>query len=251
MIPRNNDGYNSYLWQKATALSRSETADCQRLPRSGIQHHIRQPLFPQRSGTPLHSHDQQRRDCIYQKNLDGLASAFLLFYGNKKHSQNGTGKSWKSWLLSVPFWLCLSFLSGANTVEAGNPGIPRSINMGIRVRLCSDWCLREADILSDYPQTSVSCIVRTQYPYFAQRYARITGFGPVVICALKFLNGYDSKEHSECQHQQANKVIRRDAEFHVVFQLGSGQADSQIGSRYQRAYHESQVLTDQHGQRGI
>ena len=48
--------------------------------------------------------------------------------------------------------------------------------MGIRVRLCSDWCLREADILSDYPQTSVSCIVRTQYPYFAQRYAGITGF---------------------------------------------------------------------------
>ena len=59
--------------------------------------------------------------------------------------------------------------------------------MGIRVRLCSDWCLREADILSDYPQTSVSCIVRTQYPYFAQRYAGITGFGPVVIYALKFL----------------------------------------------------------------
>ena len=57
--------------------------------------------------------------------------------------------------------------------------------MGIRVRLCSDWCLREADILSDYPQTSVSCIVRTQYPYFAQRYAGITGFGPVVNI-LKF-----------------------------------------------------------------
>ena len=34
--------------------------------------------------------------------------------------------------------------------------------------------------MSDYPQTSVSCIVRTQYPYFAQRYAGITGFGPVV-----------------------------------------------------------------------
>ena len=48
--------------------------------------------------------------------------------------------------------------------------------MGIRVRLCSDWCLREADDSSDYPQTSVSCIVRTQYPYFAQRYAGITGF---------------------------------------------------------------------------
>ena len=32
--------------------------------------------------------------------------------------------------------------SGSNTVEAGYPGIPRSINMGIRVRLCSDWCLR-------------------------------------------------------------------------------------------------------------
>ena len=30
--------------------------------------------------------------------------------------------------------------------------------------------------MSDYPQTSVSCIVRTQYPYFAQRYAGITGF---------------------------------------------------------------------------
>ena len=52
--------------------------------------------------------------------------------------------------------------------------------MGIRVRLCSDWCLGEADGESDYPQTSVSCIVRTQYPYFAQRYAGITGFGPVV-----------------------------------------------------------------------
>ena len=51
--------------------------------------------------------------------------------------------------------------------------------MSICVRLCSDWCLREADDLSDYPQTSVSCIVRTQYPYFAQRYAGITGFGPV------------------------------------------------------------------------
>ena len=112
------------------------------------------------------------------------ASAFLLFYGNKKHSQNGIGKSWKSWLLSVPFWLCLSFLSEANTVEAGYPGIPRSINMGIRVRLCSDWCLREADDSSDYPQTSVSCIVRTQYPYFAQRYAGITDFGPLLVLTL-------------------------------------------------------------------
>ena len=118
------------------------------------------------------------------------ASAFLLFYGNKKHSQNVAGKSWKSWLLSVPFWLCLSFLSGANTVEAGYPGIPRSINMGICVRLCSDWCLREADILSDYPQTSVSCIVRTQYPYFAQRYAGITGFGPLLVLTLNFYSTY-------------------------------------------------------------
>ena len=58
--------------------------------------------------------------------------------------------------------------------------------MGIRVRLCSDWCLREADILSDYPQTSVSCIVRTQYPYFAQRYAGITGFGPLLVLTLNF-----------------------------------------------------------------
>ena len=33
-----------------------------------------------------------------------------LFCCNKKHSENGTGKSWKSWLLSVPFWLIL-FLS--------------------------------------------------------------------------------------------------------------------------------------------
>ena len=56
--------------------------------------------------------------------------------------------------------------------------------MGIRVRLCSDWCLREADGESDYPQTSVSCIVRTQYPYFAQRYAGITGFGPLLLLLL-------------------------------------------------------------------
>ncbi|MFR1039683.1 MAG: hypothetical protein ACLSE4_13155 [Clostridium sp.] len=39
-------------------------------------------------------------------------------------------------------WLILFSLSGSNTAEAGYPGIPRSINMGIRVRLCSDWCLR-------------------------------------------------------------------------------------------------------------
>ena len=116
----------------------------------------------------------------------GLLLLSWLFYYNKRHNQNGTGKSWKSWLLSVPFWLCLSFLSGANTVEAGYPGIPRSINMGIRVRLCSDWCLREADILSDYPQTAVSCIARTQYPYFAQRYAGITGFGPLLVLTINF-----------------------------------------------------------------
>ena len=47
--------------------------------------------------------------------------------------------------------------------------------------------------MSDYPQTSVSCIVRTQYPYFAQRYAGITGFGPVVIYALKFLLYYSQR----------------------------------------------------------
>ena len=58
--------------------------------------------------------------------------------------------------------------------------------MGIRVRLCSDWCLREADGESDYPQTAVSCIVRTQYPYFAQRYAGITGFGPILVLLLNF-----------------------------------------------------------------
>ena len=44
--------------------------------------------------------------------------------------------------------------------------------MGIRVRLCSDWCLREADILSDYPQTSVSCIVRTRIPIFCAAVCR-------------------------------------------------------------------------------
>ena len=115
------------------------------------------------------------------------ASAFLLFYGNKKHSQNGTGKKLKfpAFYQYRSGWFYFSH-SGANTVEAGYPGIPRSINMGIRVRLCSDWCLREADILSDYPQTSVSCIVRTQYPYFAQRYAGITGFGPILISLLNF-----------------------------------------------------------------
>ena len=117
------------------------------------------------------------------------ASAFLLFYGNKKHSQNGTGKKLKfpAFYQYRSGWFYFS-LSGSNTAEAGYPGIPRSINMGIRVRLCSDWCLREADDSSDYPQTSVSCIVRTQYPYFAQRYAGITGFGPAVgsVSILKF-----------------------------------------------------------------
>ena len=115
------------------------------------------------------------------------ASAFLLFYGNKKHSQNGTGKKLKfpAFYQYRSGWFYFS-LSGSNTAEAGNPGIPRSINMGIRVRLCSDWCLRKADILSDYPQTSVSCIVRTQYPYFAQRYAGITGFGPILVLLLNF-----------------------------------------------------------------
>ena len=128
------------------------------------------------------------------------ASAFLLFYGNKKHSQNGTGKSWKSWLLSVPFWLCLSFLSGANTIEAGYPGIPRSINMGIRVRLCSDWCLREADGESDYQQTAVSCIVRTQYPYFCAAVCRDYRLRTYIGIAFKFL--YLPKLHPRCLRDQ-------------------------------------------------
>ena len=119
------------------------------------------------------------------------ASAFLLFYGNKKHSQNGTGKKLKfpAFYQYRSGWFYFS-LSGSNTAEAGNPGIPRSINMGIRVRLCSDWCLREADGESDYPQTAVSCIVRTQYPYFAQRYAGITGFGPLLVLTLNFYSTY-------------------------------------------------------------
>ena len=58
--------------------------------------------------------------------------------------------------------------------------------MGIRVRLCSDWCLREADILSDYPQTAVSHIVRTQHFYFAQRDTAPACFGPFMNI-LKFL----------------------------------------------------------------
>ena len=58
--------------------------------------------------------------------------------------------------------------------------------MGIRVRLCSDWCLRKADILSDYPQTSVSHIVRTQHFYFAQRDTAPACFGPFVTI-LKLL----------------------------------------------------------------
>ena len=115
------------------------------------------------------------------------ASAFLLFYGNKKHSQNGTGKKLKfpAFYQYRSGWFYFS-LSGSNTAEAGNPGIPLRINMGIRVRLCSDWCLREADGESDYPQTAVSCIVRTQYPYFAQRYAGITGFGPLLLLLLNW-----------------------------------------------------------------
>ena len=56
--------------------------------------------------------------------------------------------------------------------------------------------------MSDYPQTSVSCIVRTQYPYFAQRYAGITGFGPVVLYALKFLTQPLQKHQQEADQQQ-------------------------------------------------
>ena len=136
-------------------------------------------------------HSRTRIPIFMLRGMPGLpASTVLAPLRKDRHSQNGTDKSHDFQLLPVPFWLCLSFLSGANTVEAGYPGIPRSINMGICVRLCSDWCLREADILSDYPQTSVSCIVRTQYPYFAQRYAGITGFGPLLVLTLNFYSTY-------------------------------------------------------------
>ena len=68
--------------------------------------------------------------------------------------------------------------------------------MGIRVRLCSDWCLREADWrVRLSAKTSVSCIVRTQYPYFAQRYAGITGFGPILVLLFKFLFVFDIENH--------------------------------------------------------
>ena len=61
----------------------------------------------------------------------GLLLLSWLFCYNKKHSRNGTGKKLKFLAFSIPFWLCLSFLSEANTIEAGYPGIPRSINMGV------------------------------------------------------------------------------------------------------------------------
>ena len=75
--------------------------------------------------------------------------------------------------------------------------------MGIRVRLCSDWCLRKADILSDYPQMAVSHIVRTQHFYFAKRDTTLACFGPfvtilkllfVLFCALLF-NTLPDLEH--------------------------------------------------------
>ena len=79
--------------------------------------------------------------------------------------------------------------------------------MGIRVRLCSDWCLREADGESDYPQTAVSCIVRTQYPYFAQCYAGITGFGPILVLLLNF---YFPTESNSLQISSDGAFVARD-----------------------------------------
>ena len=58
--------------------------------------------------------------------------------------------------------------------------------MGIRVRLCADWCLREADDSSDYPQTSVSRICPNTIPIFllvCRDYRLRTYIG----IALKFL----------------------------------------------------------------
>ena len=70
--------------------------------------------------------------------------------------------------------------------------------MGIVFGLCSDRCLREADGESDYPQTAVNCIVRTQYPYFAQRYAGITGFGPILVLLLSFYCALSLSVRSFC-----------------------------------------------------
>ena len=68
--------------------------------------------------------------------------------------------------------------------EAGRDGIPlRKIEVP-----CSDDVadsrLRIVGQDVRLPKTSVSCIVRTQYPYFAQRYAGITGFGPLLLLLL-------------------------------------------------------------------
>ena len=47
--------------------------------------------------------------------------------------------------------------------------------------------LSQADDQSDYPQTAVSHIVRTQHLYFAQRDTTPACFGPfVIILKLKF-----------------------------------------------------------------
>ena len=56
--------------------------------------------------------------------------------------------------------------------------------MGIVSGYAATGVCGEADDSSDYPQTAVSCIVRTQYPYFAQRYAGITCFGPFVTMVI-------------------------------------------------------------------
>ena len=135
--------------------------------------------------------------------------------------------------------------------EAGRGGILRSINRsatcpamwrltfsggGHLVRLSANICQLHR------PNTIPIFCAAVCRDY---RLRTFIGFNP------KFLNGHDSKDYTKQQHHQADKVVRRDAEFHVVFQLGSGQANCQVSSRYQRAYHKSQVLTDQHGQRGI
>ena len=46
------------------------------------------------------------------------------------------------------------------------------------------------------------------------------------------LDGNNAKNHTEYQHDKADNVVRRNAEFHMIFQLCSCQTDREVSCRY-------------------
>ena len=115
------------------------------------------------------------------------ASAFLLFCGNKNTARMLLVKVGNHGFISTVLADFISLVAGP-IAEAELSRHSAEHKYGIRVRLCSDWCLREADGESGLSANSCHCIVRNTIPIFCAALCRDYRFRPILVLLLNFIS---------------------------------------------------------------